>query len=156
MKKLSLLTLVALLAFGAGAYVSWKWQTQETPPADVSPSAQPPASTAKTHSDDSQTQSRTAVGSTAEETTQLAASLRGKMAAVREKEQQLAARQKQLELIYQDIRSERAKMEDYHKRIHSELEAAEKQSAPPKKPSPQPDSTRQSPKPKTLMVPLGT
>jgi flagellar motility protein MotE (MotC chaperone) len=62
-----------------------------------------------------------------EETVQLASSLRDRAATVRERETQLVARQKQLELVYEDIRSERAAMDELRKQIGDELKAAEEQ-----------------------------
>jgi flagellar motility protein MotE (MotC chaperone) len=57
----------------------------------------------------------------AEETTQLAANLRDRLTAVKEKESQLEDRQKHLELIYQDIRTERSAIEDLRRQAADEL-----------------------------------
>jgi flagellar motility protein MotE (MotC chaperone) len=64
-----------------------------------------------------------------EETVQLAAGLRDRAAAVREREVQLASRQKQLELVYEDIRSERAAIDELRNQVSDELKAVEEQLA---------------------------
>jgi flagellar motility protein MotE (MotC chaperone) len=61
----------------------------------------------------------------AEEAVQLATSLRERLAAVREKENQLAVRQKHLDLIYEDITGERSAIDDLRKQLGDELKALE-------------------------------
>src|SRR5262249_7831327 len=50
-------------------------------------------------------------------------------ASARERETQIAARQKQLELIYQDIRGERAAIDELRKQVNEELRAAKEAAA---------------------------
>jgi flagellar motility protein MotE (MotC chaperone) len=59
----------------------------------------------------------------AEETARLANSLRDRMKAVREREEQVGSRQKQLELIYQDIRGERNVLDELRKQVADEMKA---------------------------------
>src|SRR5262249_27846866 len=57
----------------------------------------------------------------AEETVRIANSLRDRMKAVREREEQVTSRQKQLELIYQDIRGERNVLDELRKQVADEM-----------------------------------
>jgi flagellar motility protein MotE (MotC chaperone) len=59
----------------------------------------------------------------AEETVQLATRLRDRAAAVKEREAQLTTRQTQLQLIVEDIRAERAAIDELRKQIQEELRA---------------------------------
>ena len=59
----------------------------------------------------------------ADETVQLASSLRERLAGVRERKAQLAARQKQMELIRQDIRGERSAIDELRKQVNDEMKA---------------------------------
>jgi flagellar motility protein MotE (MotC chaperone) len=59
----------------------------------------------------------------AEDTARLANSLRDRLKAVREREEQLGSRQKQLELIYQDIRGERNVLDELRKQVGDEMKA---------------------------------
>jgi flagellar motility protein MotE (MotC chaperone) len=61
----------------------------------------------------------------ADETVQLASSLRERLAGVREREAELAARQKQMELIRQDIRGERTAIDELRKQVNEEIKAAD-------------------------------
>jgi flagellar motility protein MotE (MotC chaperone) len=65
----------------------------------------------------------------AEEAVQLANTLRDRLAATKEREAQLSARQKNLELIYQDIRGERAAVDELRKQVGEELKAVKDQAA---------------------------
>src|SRR5262249_16153755 len=51
--------------------------------------------------------------------------LRERLGAVREKEAQLDARQQRLELVYQDIKSERSALDELRKQVSDELKAVE-------------------------------
>ena len=64
-----------------------------------------------------------------EEAAQLAAGLRDRTIVVREREMQMAVRKKQLELVQEDIRSERAAMDDLRKQVTEEMKAAEERLA---------------------------
>jgi len=60
-----------------------------------------------------------------EQALNLATNLRERLGAVRDKEAQLDARQKRLELIYQDIRGERGAIDELRKQVSNELKAVE-------------------------------
>jgi flagellar motility protein MotE (MotC chaperone) len=64
-----------------------------------------------------------------EESVQLASSLRDRAALVRERENQLNARQKQLELVIEDIRSERAAIDEMRTQLEGQLKAGEEHMA---------------------------
>jgi flagellar motility protein MotE (MotC chaperone) len=59
----------------------------------------------------------------AEDTTRLANALRERLKTVREREEQVGSRQKQLELIYQDIRGERNVLDELRKQVGDEMKA---------------------------------
>jgi flagellar motility protein MotE (MotC chaperone) len=59
----------------------------------------------------------------ADDAAQLAANLRNQMEALRTREQQFTVRQKSLEIIYQDIRSERAAIDELRKQLNDEMKA---------------------------------
>jgi flagellar motility protein MotE (MotC chaperone) len=63
----------------------------------------------------------------ANEAVQLANSLRTRLAAVREREALLLGRQKQLELVFNDIKSERASIDEMRKQVAEEMKAVERQ-----------------------------
>jgi flagellar motility protein MotE (MotC chaperone) len=65
----------------------------------------------------------------AEEAVQLATSLRERLAAVRDKENQLAVRQKHLDLVYEDITGERGAIDDLRKQLADEMKALEDRTA---------------------------
>jgi flagellar motility protein MotE (MotC chaperone) len=69
----------------------------------------------------------------AEEVVQLANSYRERLATVRERETQLMARQKQMELVHQDIRGERAAVDELRKQVAEELNAVKELQAQLKK-----------------------
>jgi flagellar motility protein MotE (MotC chaperone) len=64
-----------------------------------------------------------------EDAVQLASSLRDRMTSLREREAQATTRQKQVELIYKDIRGERAAVDELRKQVGDELKAVEAQTA---------------------------
>jgi flagellar motility protein MotE (MotC chaperone) len=64
-----------------------------------------------------------------EETVQLASSLRDRAALVREREYNLNARQKQLEMVIEDIRSERAAIDELRRQLDDILKVGEEQMA---------------------------
>jgi flagellar motility protein MotE (MotC chaperone) len=64
-----------------------------------------------------------------DDTVQLAASLRERMTAVRERENQLMQRQAQVDLILKDIRDQRVAIEELRKQVNQEFVAAEEQLA---------------------------
>lgn len=59
----------------------------------------------------------------AEEIARLTSELRSRLATVREREEQLAARKKQVDLIMQDIRGERAALDELRKQVKNELDS---------------------------------
>jgi flagellar motility protein MotE (MotC chaperone) len=137
MKRTILILLTALVAFAGSALWSWNWQNAQkaaTESADSGGGTAEPSGKSKEGSSallDKQ-EAPSVAGRThfpgtalAEEAAQLAANLRERLAAVRVKENQLADKQKQLDLVYQDIRTERAAMEELQKQAAAELKQAE-------------------------------
>lgn len=142
MKKMLILALVAVTMFGVAAGASWTLRTMK-PAHDATPAAEHPAAEESSDEHAESTESvepkadraphalpgdeppvRVAVQPTyapdIEETVKLASSLRDRAAQVREREDQLTARQRQLELVIETIRSERAAIDE----LKAELEAA--------------------------------
>jgi septal ring factor EnvC (AmiA/AmiB activator) len=61
----------------------------------------------------------------ADEAVQLAGTLRDRLAAVRENEDRLAARQKNLALIYNDMKAERSNLDTMRKQVAAEMKAVD-------------------------------
>jgi flagellar motility protein MotE (MotC chaperone) len=137
MKKVLSLGLTALVLFGLSAAASWILRGHTTagessPSADAT-TAEPLELPGKSYGGSGaapgrgEAAQRVAVKAPyspgAEEAIQLANTLRDRLTATKERETQLAARQKHLELIYHDIRSERAALDEIRKQVSEELKA---------------------------------
>src|SRR6516165_7928887 len=115
MRKLIALVVAGVLPFAGAAYLSWKWQAAETPPSDevehtgekeaVAEKQQAsPAKPAEKRSEHARSAAPpNSPAPSAEEAVQLVANLRNQLASVRQRETQFANRQKQIDLVYQDI-----------------------------------------------------
>ncbi len=135
MKRLLLYGFVATLLFTVSASLSlwmqgWKFPAEEagkaakTPPRKAAePGAKSPGDAAPAPAEDLRPAVRPNSLPASEEAVQLANSLRDRIKAVREREEQLNARQKQLELVYQDIRGERTVLDEMRKQVNDELKA---------------------------------
>jgi hypothetical protein len=140
MKKLLLYFITAGVVFAASAGISWIVNPPPLASAMQAESGAEPAAESKDgshRSTDHRTASPTASGRRAddarvsripslEDTVRLAANLRERLNAVQKRELQLEARQRHLDLVYQDIRLERAALESLRKRVAEELQLIEK------------------------------
>jgi flagellar motility protein MotE (MotC chaperone) len=140
MKKLLTISVTALILFGASASVSW-WlhkdnpSTQEPAPThdetassglDIPGKTRAALPGAKGAEPSLQRAAvRTPYSPAAEEAVQLANGLRDRLAAVRERENQLAAREKQLEMVFEDIKGERSSVDALRQQLSDELKAAD-------------------------------
>jgi flagellar motility protein MotE (MotC chaperone) len=141
MKRLVTLVATAILMFGASAAVSWMLTRQQLASAESTETAPTPAAAERErgHQPASAAPRLPATPAAmglhpvqapgAEETVQLAANLRNRLAEVKEKETRLDARQKHLDLVYKDIRDERVAIEGLHKQILEEIKKAPKPAA---------------------------
>jgi flagellar motility protein MotE (MotC chaperone) len=136
MKKLVVIGVTSLVLFILSASASYFWQQkQKNGPAmdaaakDRSASKETPkhASAASTSAaqDDSPPRAavRPAYNPGTEEIARMTSELRTRLASVHEREDQLAARKKMIELIQEDIRGERTALDELRSQIKSELEA---------------------------------
>ena len=137
MKKLVVLVLVAGVLFGLSAGGSWMWRQHSKPheeeeaglesliatkPENMSKSKEGPVA-GHVAAAPQRSAVRPPYTAGADEAVQLASNLRERLATVKERELQLAARQKQLQLIYNDIRSERSAVDELRKQVGEELKA---------------------------------
>jgi chromosome segregation ATPase len=134
MIKMFFLLVTAALAFAGSAYFSWSWQHRQNTAinsagadsgAGESAAKGEKASSAKRENGSTIGSALPPRSALADEAAQLAASLRERLAAAHVRETQLTERQKQLDLVYQDIRGERAALEELHKETTKELKLAE-------------------------------
>ncbi len=152
MKRLLLFTLTALVMFGLSAFVSWKLYPSK-PPAEASAEEEPKVADrggpsgrgSASRPASSLNLVRPAPTPATEEVTQLAASLRKRLAAVHEKEAQQATRQRILDLVQQDIRTERAALEELRKQAAAELKKAEEILTKVERKTPSPPSHEEDP-----------
>jgi flagellar motility protein MotE (MotC chaperone) len=136
MNRLLLVGLASLALFGVSVGVSFYLQQQqqqahEQPQPKAAPGAPAPHGPAPGgHASGAEEPPRAAVrppyNAGAEEAARLTAELRSRLAAARENERQTAARKKQLDLIQQDLRDERAAIDDLRKQAKKELDAVNK------------------------------
>lgn len=138
MKKFMVIALVGGVLFGLSAAGSWYMHKSKVPPEEAQADA---TSTGTEFVGKSERNSATAPAASgaqrtavrpphtpgAEEVVQLANTYRDRLASVKEREAQLAARQKQLELIYQDIRGERSAIDELRKQVTEEMKAVKEQ-----------------------------
>ena len=149
MKKLLTLVLTAFVLFAVSATGSWLLLRFKAPAADAASGTEKAGGTSTgesgkgTMGGGSAMMASSQMGSLrrwrlslptlpgADEAVQLANSLRERLAGVREKETDLKARQNQLEIIRQDIRGERAAIDELRKQANEELKAIEERLPPP-------------------------
>jgi len=144
MKKLLAFLVVGGLLFGVSAGGSWYWKQMKTSQGDdaaapessataLDSTGRGPATGVGRRAADASTPQKTAVrppySAGAEEAVQLANNLRERLAAVREREVRLVEREKQLDPIYQDIRGERATIDELRKQVNEELKAVQEERA---------------------------
>ncbi len=141
MKKILGFGILTLLLFGVSASVSWFLQGPKTPSGDLTatPKASPPKIAERSKRSQStpgaqapppaevppRSVARPPYTPGTDDAVQLAASLRERLAAVREKEDKLTSQQKNLELVYQDIRGERGAIDELRKQVGDELKAVD-------------------------------
>lgn len=141
MKKSLGFGILTILLFAVSASVSWFLQGPKIPSGDLTPTRKtsPPKITERPSrpqtTPEAQAQppgeppprsvARPPYTPGTDDAVQLAASLRERLAAVREKEDKLAAQQKNLELVYQDIRGERGAIDELRKQVTEELKAVQ-------------------------------
>jgi flagellar motility protein MotE (MotC chaperone) len=133
MKRFLLYGLVGTMLFAASATVSLWSQQQIRPKAETDAGHAGKAGTkeggAKAAHEASKTEGGEELRSvvrpsgppSAEDTARLANSLRDRLKVVREREEQVGSRKKQLELIYQDIRGERNVLDELRKQVADEM-----------------------------------
>jgi flagellar motility protein MotE (MotC chaperone) len=92
---------------------------KKTPPPELPPAAEPPPPSAV----------RPSYAPGADEAVQLANTLRDRLAAVRQTEDRLAARQKYLDLIHLDLKRERDGIDTLRKQVASEMKAVDERMA---------------------------
>jgi flagellar motility protein MotE (MotC chaperone) len=138
MKKIVIMGFVVAILFGVSAASSWLLQQNQVHPSEGEDSAGPSAEkgtkaspTSSAHQGASPANAseprpavRAAFNAEAETTAHLAANLRNQMDAVKTREQQLATRQKQMEIIYLDIRGERGAIDEMRKQLAEEMKNA--------------------------------
>jgi flagellar motility protein MotE (MotC chaperone) len=123
MKRLLLYGGTAVLLFGLALTGSILWQRYRTP-ANQGQEGTPPPTEENTQSENAGSGSRKP-GSAAEETAQLAVALRERLGQLADREAEIAAQQKNLELIKQDIHSEQAGLEKLRREASEELRKAQ-------------------------------
>ncbi len=142
MKKLLIVGITSLLLFGISAGASYFWQMKqksghgtETEHADTAhkETGKAKAKADKEEKDSSSHHSspapstraaaRPAYNPNTEEIARMTNELRARLAAVREREDQLTARKKQIELIHEDIRGERTSLDELRTQIQSEMDS---------------------------------
>jgi flagellar motility protein MotE (MotC chaperone) len=141
MKKLLMVGVTSLLLFGISAAASYFWQQKQKSGHDgESEHAEAHKETAKgkaktdegekDHSNHHSSSasppraaSRPAYNPGTEEIARMTNELRTRLAAVREREEQLSAQKKQIDLIHEDIRGERSSLDELRTQIQSEMDA---------------------------------
>src|SRR5262249_43873090 len=120
---------IAVLLFSLAAGVSWYLQGQgQGPPnehEEKSTKAGAERNRGKAHSGEPalpRTLPRTPVSPEAEKMTAFAANLEKQQESLKGREQQLAVREKQLDLIHQDIKKDQKKLDAVRKDIENELQ----------------------------------
>jgi flagellar motility protein MotE (MotC chaperone) len=139
MKKLLVLGITSLVLFILSASASYFWQQEqksfsatdtacEDRPASKETTKPAPVPCAGGGHDDNHPRSavRPADNPGTEEIARMTSELRSRLASVREREEQLTAQKKMIELIQKDIRGERIALDELRSQIKSELEALNK------------------------------
>jgi flagellar motility protein MotE (MotC chaperone) len=143
MKKMLIMGLLAGVMFGGSAGVSWYLRKMKEEQAAAPGETSPQATFSPSNRQNSGNSVAANANSTpavsplrpvvpppfnpeADGTVQLAANLSRQLEAVRNREQHLNTRQKQLDLIYQDVRNERTVLDGMRKQVAEEAAALEK------------------------------
>lgn len=133
MKKLLIIGVTSLILFGLSASASYFWQQKQKTVS--TPEAAPHKETVKhtlpatpsvstSHSDTApRAAARPTYNAGTEEIARMTNELRTRLAAVKEREEQLAARKKQIDMIQEDIRGERTALDDLRTQVKNEMEA---------------------------------
>jgi flagellar motility protein MotE (MotC chaperone) len=140
MKKLLAIGITSLVLFVLSASASYFWQQKVRSRTEHDNDGTPASGVASgpredhtqgakatplaaSHDDAPRTAVRPMYNAGAEEIARMTNELRTRLAAVREREEQLTARKKMIELIQEDIRGERTALDELRTQIKSELEA---------------------------------
>ena len=138
MKKLLIVGVTSLILFGVSASASYFWQQNQkhghresvehaasTPRESAHPRKPSTASKAPDPSESAPPRAavRPAYNAGAEDIARMTNELRTRLTAVREREEQLTARKKQVELVHEDIRGERVALDELRAQVKSEMEA---------------------------------
>jgi flagellar motility protein MotE (MotC chaperone) len=138
MKKLLIVGVTSLILFGVSASASYFWQQKQksshatetaehSEPAHKEPARHgapsPPSAAPSAGESTPRAAVRPAYNAGAEEIARMTNELRTRLAGVREREEQLLARKKQVELIQEDIRGERSALDELRTQIQSEMAA---------------------------------
>lgn len=133
MKPIKLL-IVAIILFGMSAGVSWYLQSKMKKPNDEAKGKHDPgnekvlkepdfshAPPKKEVKDDGHSKPSSVYLPESESLTQMSASLKAQMDAIKSKEKQLTVRQKNIEAIYEDLKKERGELDELRKKIAEEM-----------------------------------
>ena len=136
MKKLLVIGVTSLVLFAISATASYFWQQQQKSapgteaagkegPAAKEPAKHASATAANAGHEDSAPRAavRPPYNPGTEEIARMTNELRTRLATVRDREDQLTARKKMIELIQEDIRGERSALDELRTQIKSELDA---------------------------------
>jgi flagellar motility protein MotE (MotC chaperone) len=138
MKKLLVVGVTSLILFVLSAAASYFWQQKlkgvaapethskaEVSHKDAAKHASAPAALSNANHDESAPRPavRPAYNAGTEEIARMTSELRTRLASAREREEQLAARKKLIELIQDDIRGERTALDELRTQIKNEMEA---------------------------------
>lgn len=133
MKKLLIIGATSLILFGLSASASYFWQQKQKsgqatetvankqPVKHAAPATPAPA---PNHGESvPRAAARPAYTAGTEEIARMTSELRTRLSAVREREEQLAARKKQFDMIQEDIRGERTALDELRTQVKNEMEA---------------------------------
>jgi flagellar motility protein MotE (MotC chaperone) len=131
MKKIVLMLALILVLFGISAGASWflrqgqldvaKQSDSSDPHIPKTPNSQETPNTPAAGTPELRPAVRPPFNPEVDSAAQLASNLRSQMDALKTREQQFITRQKTLDLIYQDLRTERAAVDDLRKQLNDEL-----------------------------------
>jgi flagellar motility protein MotE (MotC chaperone) len=127
MKQALVIGLLALVLFGVSAGVSWYLQHMKESAGRTKGEADGAASESQAPAKGGpplRASVKSAPDPRADETLQLANRLRTQEEALKKREQALANRQKQIDLIFKDIRDERAAVDELRKQLQDEVRTA--------------------------------
>jgi flagellar motility protein MotE (MotC chaperone) len=136
-KQLLIVGATSLILFAVSATASFFWQQKSKPTAPSEPAKAiathkdtgsagtmaAPATAPSAPDESPRVAVRPAYNAGTEEIARMTSELRARLLAVREREEQLNARKKQLELIQEDIRGERTALDELRTQVKNEMEA---------------------------------